>query len=273
MTEKMVLILSLSKDVTPSIQPVARRHALAALLFVGLATAARAQTDEIQVYNGEINAPGQFSVTLHDNYTPIGRKEPAFPGGIVPDHALNGVPEYAYGVNDWLELGAYLPLYSVTRDARFLINGGKLRALFAEPHASERSFFYAVNFELSYNAHHWATTHVDAEIRPIIGTRFGPLDLIFNPIVDIPFTGVGALDFAPAERVAYNFSQQWAAALEHYADYGPVRHFVTVDRQEQTLFAVIDYSGEPIDVEFGIGHGFTSASDPLILKLMLTKSF
>jgi hypothetical protein len=250
-------------------------HYLGLALGVLLLTlvSARGQTDEIQVYNGEINKPGEFSVTLHNNYTPIGRKEPAFPGGIVPDHALNGVPEYAYGVNDWLELGAYLPLYSVTRDGRFLINGGKLRALFALPHASERSFFYAVNFELSYNARHWATTHVDAEVRPIIGWRFGPVDLIFNPIVDVPFTGIGSLDFAPAERVDFNFSRTWAVALEHYADYGAVRHFETVDRQEQALFAVVDYSGEPVDVEFGIGHGFTGASDPLILKLILTKSF
>jgi hypothetical protein len=97
--------------------------------------------------------------------------------------------------------------------------------------------------------------------------------LIFNPIIDIPFTGIGALDFAPAERIAYNFHEHWAIALEHYADYGAVRHFETVDRQEQALFAVVDYSGEPVDVEFGIGHGFTAASDSLVLKLMLTKSF
>jgi hypothetical protein len=244
---------------------------LAAVLV--LSGAARAQTDEIQVYTGEINKPGEFSLTLHNNYTPIGRKTPAFPGGIVPDRDLNGVPEYAYGVYDWLELGAYLPLYSVTRDGRLLLNGGKLRALFAVPHAAERSFFYAVNFEFSYNAHHWAETHFDAEIRPIIGARFGALDLIANPIIDIPFTGIGSLDFAPAERIAYNFSARWALAVEHYADYGAVRHFEPADRQEQALFAVADYSGEPVDVEFGIGHGFTPASDPLILKLMLTKSF
>jgi hypothetical protein len=243
------------------------------IAFVATITTARAQTDEIQVYTGEINEPGQFSVTLHNNYTPIGRKEPAFPGGIVPDGTWNGVPEYAYGVNDWFEVGAYLPLYSLTREGRFLINGGKVRFLFAVPHANERRFFYAVNFELSYNAHHWATTHVDAEVRPIIGGRIGPVDLIFNPIVDVPFTGIGALDFAPAERVAYNLSKTWALALEHYADYGAVRHFETVERQEQTLFAVVDYGGEPVNVEFGIGHGFTAASDPLILKLILTRNF
>jgi len=267
------LIVHLGIPISRALSQEMNRFALAALVMLLSLASARAQTDEIQVYNGEINKPGEFSVTRHNNYTPIGRTTPAFPGGIVPDGALNGVPEYAYGVNDWMELGAYLPLYSVTRDGRFLIDGGKLRALFAVPHAGERSFFYAVNFELSYNAHHWATTHVDAEIRPIIGWRFGPVDLIFNPIVDIPFTGVRSLDFAPAERVAYNFSQHWAVALEHYADYGEVRHFETVDRQEQALFAVVDFSGKPVDIEFGIGHGFTAASDALVLKLMLTKSF
>jgi hypothetical protein len=46
-----------------------------------------------------------------------------------------------------------------------------------------------------------------------------------------------------------------------------------VERQEQTLFAVVDYGGEPVNVEFGVGHGFTAASDPLILKLILAKNF
>lgn len=246
--------------------------ALAATVCLG-AGAAHAQTDEIEVYTGEINEPGQFSVTLHDNYTPIGRKTPDFPGAIVPDHALNGVPEYAYGVADWLELGAYLPLYSVTRDGRFLINGGKLRVLFAEPHAAQRSLFYAVNFEFGYNARHWASTRYDAEIRPIIGGRIGPVDLVFNPIVDVPFTGIGSLEFAPAERIAYNFSPVWAAALEHYADFGAFARFDAVDRQEQALFAVIDYSGDPTSIELGAGHGFTAASDALVLKLIITRNF
>ena len=234
---------------------------------------AAAQTDEIQVYTGEINEPGQFSITLHNNYTPIGRRQPEFPGAIVPDGALNGVPEFAYGVNEWLELGLYLPLYSITRDGGLRIDGTKLRALFAVPHAPERSFFYGVNFELSWNAPHWANTSYAAEIRPIIGWRFGAVDVILNPIMDLPFHGLRELSFAPAERIAYNLSRSWAVALEHYQDYGRFTHFERAERQEQSLFAVLDYAGEPLDVQFGIGHGFTQASDGLILKLILTRSF
>jgi hypothetical protein len=180
----------------------------------------RAQIDEIQVYTGEISKPGEFSITLHDNYTIIGPKQPAFIGGIVPDHSLNGVPEYGLGITPWLELGAYLPLYTVTRDGRMLIDGGKLRALFVLPNAADRTFWYGVNFELSYNARHWDEARYAAEVRPILGWRFGPVDLLLNPIVDLPFHGgPGALTFAPAERVAYNLSETWALAVEHYADY------------------------------------------------------
>jgi hypothetical protein len=243
------------------------------LLSFLFASAAAAQTDEIQVYTGEINPPGQLSLTLHNNYTPIGRKVADLPGGIVPQGALNGVPEWGYGVADWLELGLYLPLYSVTRTGRFLVNGGKIRFLFAEPDAGKRSFFYAVNFEFSYNARHWDATHFSMEMRPIVGVRYGPVDFIINPIIDSGFNGAGSLDFAPAARLAYNFSDTWAVALEHYMDYGEFRALSGLKDQQQTLFAVVDFSGEPLDVEAGIGHGFTAASDGLVLKLMLTKTF
>ena len=54
--------------------------------------------DEIQVYNAAIAAVGQFTVQQHLNYTPLGVKEPPFPGGLVSNGAINGTPEFAYGL-------------------------------------------------------------------------------------------------------------------------------------------------------------------------------
>lgn len=237
------------------------------------ATAADAQTDEIQVYDAEINNPGVFSLQLHNNYTPIGRKQPDFMDGIAPNHTLNGVPEWALGITDWLELGAYAPVYSWTGDGRFLIDSAKLRAEFVVPHAAERSFFYGVNFELGFNARYWDPARTSGEIRPIIGGHVGPVDLIVNPILDTSFQGLGSLTSSPASWVAYNFSETWAAALEHYADYGRLNNFEPLGRQQQLLFAVVDYKSASLSVEFGIGHGFTAASDPLVLKLILSRDF
>ena len=207
-------------------------------------TTADAQTDEIQVYDAEINNPGVFSLQLHNNYTPIGREAARIRGRHRAEPHLNGVPEWALGVTDWLELGAYAPVYSWTGDGRFLIDGAKLRAEFVVPHAAERSFFYGVNLELGFNARYWEPTRTSGEIRPIIGGRLGPVDLIVNPILDTSFQGLGSLDFAPASRVAYNFSETWAAALEHYADYGRLNHLEPLGRQQQLLFAVVDYKSD-----------------------------
>jgi hypothetical protein len=65
--------------------------------------------DEIQVYNAEINEVGQFSIQQHLNYTITGIPTPAYPGALISNHALNGTPEFAYGVTPWLELGLYVP--------------------------------------------------------------------------------------------------------------------------------------------------------------------
>ena len=67
------------------------RSSAAVLLWLGCACASRAQTDEIQVYDAEIAAPGVFNLTWHNNYTFSGSDTPSFPGAVVPDKSLNGV--------------------------------------------------------------------------------------------------------------------------------------------------------------------------------------
>jgi len=251
---------------------VIRKFACGALLLLTACSfpgMAQAQTDEIQVYDAEIAAQGKFNLTWHNNFTPSGRTEPSFPGGVVPDHALNGVPEWAYGVTDWFEQGLYLPVYTRTGNGELLFDAVKLRELFVVSHAHDRTFFYGVNFELSYNAPHWESSRFSGEIRPIIGVHLGRFDLIVNPIVDTDFNGLGNLEFVPAVRAAWNPGGRFAFALEEYADFGPLNHFKPSDQQSHTLFAVIDYGNASHGLEFGVGHGFTPASDKWVIKLML----
>ena len=77
-----------------------------------------AQTDEIQVYDAEIEDQGKFNLMIHSNFTPSGRTTPAFPGGIIPNHSFNGTAEWAYGVADWFEQGLYLPVYTIYSPGR-----------------------------------------------------------------------------------------------------------------------------------------------------------
>ena len=151
-------------------------------------------------------------------------------------------------------------------------NGFKLRWLFVKPHADDRKFFYGVNFEFSVNRPQWDTRHYTSEIRPIVGWHLKPIDIIFNPIMDTSYTGgFKSLDFAPAVRVAYNFSPKWAGAVEEYADYGPLRDFYPGREQSHQIWAVVNHASKIVDIETGVGFGLTSSSDRVTLKFMISR--
>jgi hypothetical protein len=247
------------------------RATIVVLFLVVWATAASAQTDEIQVYDAKIADPGVLNLMVHNNFTPDGLKMPRFPGGLVPNGTLNGVPEWAYGVTNWFEQGLYLPLYSLSSNEGAVLDGFKVRELFVLPDAAKQTFFYGMNFEFSYNAKHWDENRYTSEIRPIIGWHLGKFDFIINPILDNSWKGFNQLDFAPCARIAYNISQTWAVAVEHYSDFGPIKQFLPANQQSQQLFGVVDYKSDEINVEAGVGLGLTGASDRLVIKLMLSR--
>jgi hypothetical protein len=241
-----------------------------AALTLALVQPAKA-TDEIQVYNGGIAAPGQFTIQQHLNYVPLGVKDQPFPGGLVSDHSINGTPEFAYGVTDWWELGLYLPF--AIQDQQFLSNAFKLRTLFVSPNADQRNFFYGVNFEFSNTTPKFSLTRFGLEIRPIVGVRNADYELIVNPIVDVGFGKNGEADFAPAARVARNLGHDLFVGLEYYADFGRIGDFARLSDQQHTLFAVTDFKLGVFDVDLGVGYGLTPASDRFVAKMILGYAF
>jgi hypothetical protein len=252
-----------------------RTLALAALFLapsplVGPALAT--PTDEIQVYTGEIMAPGEVGLTWHNNYTFSGATTPDFPGALINNHAYSSVTEWALGVTDWFEAGLYMPLYANSSQG-WTFNGFKLRALFVQPHNEEKDFYYGVNFEFSWNETVWDSQVNTGEIRPIIGWRFGAdrqWSFTLNPIIDNAYKGgIAGLEFVPAARLDYALDKSWTVGVETYSDFGQLRSFVPWKQQSQNIWLVGDYSGDPISVEFGAGFGLTPASDSFAVKLML----
>jgi hypothetical protein len=228
-------------------------------------------TDEIQVYNAGIAAPGQFTIEQHLNYVPLGVKDPPFPGGLVSNGSVNGTPEFAYGMTDWWEVGLYLPF--AIQDQQFLSDAFKVRTLFVSPHADQRDFFYGVNFELSNTTPKFSQSRFGLEIRPIIGVRNTDYEFIVNPIVDIAFGQYGEADFVPAARLARNLGHDLFVGLEYYADFGKIGDFEKLADQQHTVFAVTDFKLGVFDVDFGVGYGLTSASDRWVIKTIWGYAF
>ncbi len=244
-----------------------------AIVLVLVPLAIFAQTDEIQVYDGVIEAPGKANVMVHSNFTPMGRKTPDFPGGIIPDDSVNGAVEWAYGVKPWFEQGLYLPVYTAySKQHGGSINGFKIRELFVLPHARQHKFFYGVNFEFSVNRSFWESRTITSEVRGILGAHLRKWDLIYNPIFDTDYTGgVKGLEFVPAERIAYNLNDTWAVAAEQYSDFGPLRDFYAANNQFHEVWAVVDHHTKWVDIETGVGVGVTDGADKLTFKLMLSR--
>src|SRR5438105_12005067 len=113
-----------------------RRSLSVALMLVGAMVSARAD-DEIQVYNGEIADLGKWTGQHHFNYAIQGRKEPEFPGGLIPHRTLNATQEWAYGVTNWFEAGFYVP-WAIDKEGNFHSNAMKLRTLFTTPDAGKQ---------------------------------------------------------------------------------------------------------------------------------------
>jgi hypothetical protein len=241
-----------------------------AVLAAGTAQPARA-TDEIQVYNAGIAAPGQFTIQQHLNYVPLGVKDPPFPGGLISNNSINGTPEFAYGVTDWWEVGLYLPF--AIKDQQFLSDAFKLRTLFVSPNAEQRNFFYGVNFEFSNTMPRFSQSRFGMEIRPIIGVRNADWEFIVNPIVDISFGKYGEADFTPAARVARKLAPDTFVGLEYYADFGEIGTFARLEDQQHTLFAVTDFKLGVFNVDFGVGYGLTPASDRWVVKSIVGYAF
>ena len=97
-------------------------------LLLALGEPAKA-TDEIQVYNAGIAAPGQFTIQQHLNYIALGHKDPPFPGGLghtmpylVPDSWANAfwIATAIAGVVVFFELWAIAFIRSRYMDTPFL---------------------------------------------------------------------------------------------------------------------------------------------------------
>jgi hypothetical protein len=92
-----------------------------------------------------------------------------------------------------------------------------------------------------------------------------------NPIVDTAYDGLKNLDFAPATRVAYNWTKSWTTALEEYDDFGPLHQFLPVGEQSHQLYGVVNHTTKALSIEAGVGFGLTTGADRWTLKLILSR--
>jgi hypothetical protein len=243
------------------------RSVLLVTLAVAALPAAALDRFEIQVYEPDLNAPGELGVELHLNYTFQGESAPAYPGEIPPDRSGHYTVEPAVGVAEWLELGAYLQALSAPGYG-LRYGGFKLRAKMVVPRRHTGDFFLGLNVEVgrvpeAAEEEGWAN-----EFRPILGWTNDVLLVDVNPIFGYALSGPDAFRIAlePAAKVSVNTQLGFALGVEWYAELGFADSVLPAPEQQHLLFAVFDLApakGEVAswELDVGVGAGLTPATD------------
>lgn len=242
--------------------------AVGASLLLGGGAQARS-LDEFQVYDGRIGEPGTFDL---DQHFVAGRRGRIERDGGAPRNGVLATSEIGYTTSAFHEVGVYLP---VAREFSGDVFGGgvKVRNTFVQPNVHERPIGLGLDVEVRHQSGRFADANWGLTLRPIIGLRSGPWQLILNPAVEFPL-GRGSPVFAPAVRGVRQVSERLWLGVEHYADFGRMDRWEAARRQGQQLFGTADVKlSDHLAVHVGVGHGLTRNSDRWAGKLILRVDF
>ncbi len=267
---------------------LARRAAFVAVTLAAAAPARAIDRFEIQVYEADVNDPGQLGLEAHLNFTARGTRTPEYAGQVPPYQVGRLTLEPAVGVTPWLELGAYLQLMRAPGgDGRFA--GTKARAKLVVPESLGLPVFLGLNVEVgrvprAVEEQRWAN-----EFRPILGWRGGRWLVAVNPIFGYALSGPDRFrpDLEPCGKVAFDTRLGFSVGAEYYASLGFVNDLAPLRDEEHLVFAVVDLvprspapaagspaRGSPWELNVGVGASLTDAPGPhVIAKVIAGRAF
>jgi hypothetical protein len=248
-------------------------RSLAVALLVPLPAAAL-DPFEIQVYDGTANAPGVAGLELHLNYVPKGLASAPAPE-LPPDRQAHTTLEPSYGVTTYWELGAYVQ-GALLPDGTFDFAGVKLRSKFVTPPGWREHLRLGVNLEVSLLPSSFDPSRWGAEVRPILAWEDDRFILAVNGNLGFALAGPDAREAPELEPCAMAKVKVagFAIGLEYYASLGTLGSFLPLAQQEHYLFEAIDVlSLRGVELDAAVGEGLTSASNSLVVKIILGYSF
>jgi len=241
-----------------------------AIGLLGAATA-RAAPEEIQVYMNEMDAPGEFGLDLHNNYVLSGAGEPEYPGAQASLHRYRLTPEFSYGLTPTIDLGAYLPLLTLADTGKVSAEGIKFRIKYIAAKPFAANTWWGLNLEVGKVSHALDINPWNAELKTIVGGRFGKWLLAANVNIDAvvsgPHPGGAGLDVDA--KLAYSVTPDTQLGVETYSGMGALSHPGGLSREEQFVYLVADTTIRNFDLDIGIGRGFGGSADRWVFKAIV----
>ena len=244
---------------------------LAAFAVLATSGSARAAPEEIQVYLDDLNAPGRLGLDLHVNAVATGDAAVDYVGEQASLHRIRVTPEFALGLTRNLEAGLYLPLATVDGAGRLGADGAKVRLKYVAPRPAGQDWFWGANLEVGRVDHALDLNPWNAEIKGILGRRWGAWTLALNGNLDVKLSGPAAAppSLEIASRLTYAIGPRLSVGVETYNGAGELRRLGAFGSAEQSTFAVVDTRLGRWDLELGAGAGYGANRDGLVLKAIV----
>jgi hypothetical protein len=239
-------------------------------LACAAATPALAADEEIQVYMDELNLKGVFGLDVHVNDVLRGDGTPAWPGAETSLHRWRITPEWAVGVGHGFELGLYLPLATIAPDGVVRVQGIKGRVKWLAPHG-EQGFYWGLNFEIGHVDHRLDENPWNAELKLIGGWRRGRWLAALNGNIDFVVSGPAP---APATlqlagKVGYALTPALTLGVESYNGMGEFKSLGHLPDNEHATYVVLDAKLGKWDLNAGLGKGYGTNGDDVVLKFVI----
>lgn len=246
---------------------------VAGFILVLAGTAQAASNDEIQVYDDATNKPGELGVDVHTNYVASGLKTPQWAGDSPSNHSWRATPEFNYGISQGWDAGLYLPFLLEANGAKH-IEGAKVRLKFVSA-PSDSAFYWGINEELGRTSLRSNEDYWNLEIRPILGYRMARWHFTLNPVVGFGLSGPGhsGTDFSPSFRIKYELRENLGFGVEHYAGLGNPFSPSPYEQQTENTYLFVDTEVAGHALNFGVGKGWTAASDQWTIKAIIGTRF
>jgi len=246
------------------------RVAVAILTIVAAATPTLAQDPfEIQVYEYLTVPRGRWNLETHLNHVAQGERGTA---GVAALHGRTHLTfELTRGLTNYFELAGYLALARPAGgEPQFA--AWRLRPRFRLPEGKFPVKF-SLSTEVAFPQHDFEENSVTLEVRPIIETSLGPVQIDLNPVVGKALRGPDAAemwDFEPGARVGYTISPLLDLSLEYYGATGPLNSALPRDQQVHQFYPGADIQlTDAIVWNIGVGFGATNAGNTRVYKMRL----
>ena len=206
----------------------------------------------------------------HFNYAFSGVNYPPFPGGLVPNHALNATPEFAYGLTKWLD-----------SDSTFHGPSTSKASFCPTPSSSERcSWFPTPPSEISSTGSIRIRLHDPAVFPDPLRHGNSAQHRLAQPELRVHHRSNFQRRLRPTWRRGLCAG---SAACAHHQRGSRLRLGVLCGLQRlagrvsifsissSTIsYAVTDFKVGVIDVDFGLGYGLTPGSNQFMAKTIIS---